>query len=369
MVKHFQFSRRQFMQWSAAGAVASVARPAAALNPASSENVVGRAKSAATGPAVSRLQISNPARIKALQLTDIHYFGSTQVPALDRKTNEDLPRLLDVAQPDLVMLTGDLWHENPDGNGREYMEYGVAQLEKLGVPWLFVWGNHDKLDDYASGHDYLAAAKGSLYAGGATGGNYVVELADAAGAVRWELPCLNSSEVGVDAPVLDWLNGLAAERGEAKRVPALGVVHIPLTQYQDIWDEGISEGIKLESVASWETEPTAFEAWKQACGLRGVVCGHDHINNYSGVYEDVELVYGQATGSAGYGGDTIPKGGRLYTFNAESGSFASEVLFPDGTRWNAPEGWSTEAVLDIPWDTHKKRMVERRKRLFGDDAQ
>ena len=53
------------------------------------------------------------------------------------------------------------------------MEFAVGQIEKLGVPWLFTWGNHDRLTDYAHGQTFLAEAKHSLYRGGHSEGNYL----------------------------------------------------------------------------------------------------------------------------------------------------------------------------------------------------
>jgi hypothetical protein len=361
-MKSIHLTRRNFLALAAAGAAAAAVRSARAE---AALNVVGRTPAPQAGEPVSRLKIADPARIKALQFTDVHFFAAPEVPSSDKRTQEELPRLIEHAQPDLLMISGDLWHDNPEGRGREYMEFAIGQIESLGVPWLFTWGNHDQLDDYAAGHAYIAAAKGSLYAGGATGGHYRVELTDASGEVRWELPCLNSSDRGADAHAIAWLDALAAERADTKRVPALGVAHIPLTQYVDLWSSGEAEGVKLEDVCTWDSAPGVLAAWQRAFGLRGVICGHDHVNNYSGLIDGVELIYGQATGTSGYGGDSVPKGARLYTLNAESGSFASEVVFPDGTRWSAPDGWSTDQVADVPWDTPKKRQAERRNRPSG----
>jgi hypothetical protein len=88
-----------------------------------------------------------------MQVTDLHFFCHPDKPELDKRTIEELPRLRDLTQPDLIMVTGDFWHDNPGGKGQEYAEFAIDKISGLGVPWIFTWGNHDMLNDYAKGHD------------------------------------------------------------------------------------------------------------------------------------------------------------------------------------------------------------------------
>jgi hypothetical protein len=304
-------------------------------------------------PPLSVLAISAPSRIRALQCTDIHFFARTSEPGRDRQTIEDLSRLVDHAQPDILLVSGDLWHDNPDGRGKEYMEFAVDKLSQLGVPWLFTWGNHDKLDDYSAGHIFLQDARHSLYAGGQTGGCYTVQL-EHKGEPVFEFSCVNSSQEGCDQHTHDWLKALAAGRGDAKRVPAMGVGHIPVKQHHAAWRSADCVGILLETVNHHLERGATVPAWKQACDLRAVIAGHDHVNNYWGTVDGVAFHYGQATGSGGYGGDKVPKGAKLYTINAQSGEISATVCFPDGSTWVPEPGWKTDNVAEVPWDTEKK---------------
>lgn len=347
-----QFTRRSFLAGTALTAAASVT-----MGARSERFQVARAVSANAGAPVSKLSVADISRIRALQLTDLHFFCPPLELERDKTTIEHLPRLVELAKPDLLLVTGDLWHDNPGGRGREYMEFALEKLTALGVPWAFVWGNHDQLRDYAAGHEAMASAKHALYAGGATGGNYRVEVSGKDGETRFEFICVNTAQDGCDEHTIAYLDGLAKERSGARRIPAMGVMHIPVKQYFDAWRDGAPSGIRLEGVSHQMERGEALPVWKQACDLRACIAGHDHVNNYHATADGVSLYYGQATGSAGYGGDTLPKGARLYTINAETGNIASEIYFPDGSVWNPGPGWRTEDILDIPWNTEKKQRA------------
>lgn len=346
-------SRRGFL----AGAAGLAALPllGAASEP---KPFIGRDVSAKAGAPVARLKVADPSRIKALQLTDVHFFCPPTTLKRDEQTIENLPRLVEHTQPDLLLVTGDLWHDNPNGQGREFMEFAVDKITSLGRPWLFVWGNHDKLDDYAAGHEFLSAAKHSLYAGGGTGGCYRVEVGAAEGEACFEFVCVNSSAEGCDEHTRQFLAGLAAERGEARRVPAMGITHIPLKQHFEAWRSAEASGISLEGVHHQRERGATLPAWKQACDLRMCIAGHDHVNNFSGMADGVVMCYGHSTGVAGYGGDRLPKGAKLYTINAETGRVDADVHFPDGSTWRPEPGWRTADVLDIPWDTVAKKKAQ-----------
>jgi hypothetical protein len=296
------------------------------------------------------LKVADPARIKALQFTDLHFFATRDTrPENDTKTVEDLKRLVGHAEPDVLLISGDLWHDNPDSRGREFMEFAVAQVASLGVPWLFTWGNHDRLDDYSSGHDHIANAPHSLYRGGAAKGNYVVTLQGADGAPLWDLLCLNSGGGGVNASHHAWLAAHAEGRAERGAVPAMVVVHIPIKDYKTIWDNRSASGVRMEEVCFELEKGDSIGPMKAHGGIRAVFCGHDHVNDYHGRIEGIELVYGRASGHAGYGGKQVPKGSKLITINAQSGQYAHETLMADGTRWSPTPGMHIESHLDAPW--------------------
>jgi len=349
--------RREFLQ-AAAGAgavVAGLGLPRAAM-------AVNAGDTAVKTQAVATLNTG--ASIRLLQFTDVHFFCSRMLPNRDKRTIREFPALIDIAKPDAVLVTGDLWHDNPDGRGQEFMEFAVSELEKLGVPWLFTWGNHDQLDDVPKAHARFTTAKNSLYRGAETDGNYLVELTDTSGAAHFRLACLNSNNKGLGTPEHGWLQGVKPRIGA---VPSMVVAHIPVKQYSEIWNNKEASGVRLEEVCSEAEDGSSLAVLKDCVNARSMICGHDHVNDYSGVIDGVELIYGHATGWGGYGGDEIPKGAKLYTLDigGDGVEFAWETIFADGTRWKPERGYMADKILDTPWDVPAKKAEKAKEQQTG----
>lgn len=60
--------------------------------------------------------------------------------------------------------------------------------------------------------------------------------------------------------------------------------------------------------------------------MRAVFSGHDHKNDYAGLWQDIELVYGRVSGWSAYG--ELPRGGRLIEVNLADGSYSHKLVFP-----------------------------------------
>lgn len=306
----------------------------------------------------SSVQVQHAERIRILQFTDIHFFNARDRHGVgpDERSVVDMQQMVDLHQPDVVAVTGDTWHDNPDGRGGEFLEYSIRQLEGLGVPWLFTWGNHDLLGDYVAGHDALRAARNSLYRGGPTAGNYTVDLVDATGRRVWQLICLNTTNIGIQRPQRDWIDALWEKRQTAghEMPPAFCMLHIPVLQYHYIWEEEMAAGFKREAVCSWGENGSGLWHLQRLGNVKALFCGHDHVNDYSGAIEEIELVYGRATGHAGYGGEDVRKGAKLITANGATGAYSWETVFHDGTRWRPAPGFRTEEVMDSYWMRHRQ---------------
>lgn len=321
-------SRRSFLRVSTVGlAAAAYAGDGAASNDAPAWE--------------AHFKVNNASSIRVLQFTDVHFYnGINKWPREEeerrrQKTIDDMRRLVDHGKPDLLVVTGDLWHENPDGRGSEFMAYAVAQCEALGIPWAFAWGNHDSLDDESVGHKTLTGAKGSLYAGGESGGNYIISLEDASGTVLAQFFCLNTKKTGMQKETQAFVRQAAALFDV--RPMRLAACHIPVLQYREAWERKIASGIIGEAVCSEQEDGSSLQALRDA-GIQALFCGHDHVNDYSGVMDGVDLVYGRATGYAGYGEDKVAKGGKLYTLDPARKALEWVSLLPDGASWKPQPG-------------------------------
>lgn len=343
-MKRTAMGRREFLGATvAAGAFGLGARASAEPE----EPQPGLAIWQGDGSTKSSVKVAAADRVKILQVTDLHFHAEWLFALKDKRTLEDIKRIAGETQPDLLVVSGDLWHDNPDGTGEEMMQRSVAKMASIGLPWLYVSGNHDQMDDWTKGHAHITQAKNALYRGGPGGGNYSVDLTDATGKPLWQFVCLNSNRQGLGAAQHAWLTGPG--KAQLAAVPAFAVAHIPLKQQADAWTAKKAAGVQLERVCNEGEDGSSLGVLRQACDVRGYFCGHDHVNDYSAVVDSVELIYGHATGHSGYGGGDVPKGAKLITLNTQSGSFVWESIIADGTRWRPEAGLAIDQKLDTPW--------------------
>ena len=322
-----KLTRRQFLATTAAATTLPFLGNAAA------------APAETTAANKATISISNPHALKLLQFTDVHFFAEKNDPEQDKRTIEALPRLVEQAQPDLLIVTGDLWHENPDHRGHEYQEFAIDQLAALGVPWMFTWGNHDQVDDFNKGHIALAQAKNSLYRGVPDDGNYVVTATDHQGNPVWDFLCLNTHRMGIQKRQQQWLKMLSDAQNKETQAPgAFAAFHIPIHQYITIWQNKAASGVKREKVCNQEEKGASLPFLQDIDNLKACICGHDHVNDYAGTIGGIELCYGRATGYGGYGEEEVPKGAKLYTIDTTTQSWYWESLCPDGSRWHPKYG-------------------------------
>ncbi|MBX7259654.1 MAG: metallophosphoesterase [Candidatus Hydrogenedentes bacterium] len=328
-----RISRRSFLQATAGMAAALGTAGCASL----SHSTIQKAAES-DPPFLARLRVKNPASVRILQVTDLHFFGNRNLNAggrLNGKTCDEIQTIIDMTRPDMLLVTGDLWPDNPIERTAEFMQQSIDFCAAFGVPWAFTWGNHDQLPDFSVGHRYITEAKQSLYRGADTNGAYAVELTDGKGRAVWQILCLNTEKDGLCAGPQSELKhvGTALNTRAGGQAPGrFAAFHIPINQYKEVWESGIARGFYAEPQCIEKEDGTAL-AMMKSFGVRACFCGHDHVNDYSGVLDGVELVYGRATGWGGYGGMTLTKGGKLIELDCGTGQYRWSSVLPNGTRW------------------------------------
>ena len=282
---------------------------------------------------VRRLTAASPRQFRCLQVTDLHQFHTTAED--DDQTFADIAKYVHAWHPDLVLATGDLWHDNDHGEGPRGVDRLVRELGGLGIPWTTLWGNHDRLDDYQAGHDALAGATHSVYGGAFSHGDYRLEvLASGSGKPVLDLLCLNSNHEGLgpwQVGALRQLIDQVKSRGPAPG-QALLFHHIPMQELKSRLTAESFRGLKLEDVASLQDHGRTFPVVQEAGFIRACFCGHNHVNDYAVQLDRVSLNYGRSTGHAGYGGERLRKGAKLIDVDLASGEVQTSSVFPDGTR-------------------------------------
>ena len=338
-------TRRDFLHASPgllAAAVAAPRRLAAEAGPM--PPVIGRSTRApGVEDGVAVLSLGRRQGVRLLQFTDNHFFcgvkAGLEVTDDDTATERDWQSFVRLFKPDLVVASGDLWHDNPDGRGQATLEHALRRLERLGVPWTTCWGNHDQLDDYQRGHDALEAAQCSLYRGGATHGDHRLDLRvmgeGGVAKTAAHLFLMNSNRSGLTAWQLAWLRRTQAElrARDEHTLPALAFFHIPLLEQKTLFRAQLTPGICQEEVCHEQESGGALPVLAEPKVIRASFCGHDHVNDYAVRGGEVDLVYGRATGHAGYGGEKVRKGAKLIELDLRTGAYTQVTVFADGSRW------------------------------------
>lgn len=287
-----------------------------------------------TVPQKSIIPVDPDKPFRLLQLTDIHFFGTlekTPVEELNKKTYDHIKGIVQRFKPDAIVVTGDFWHENPDGKGLSYCTWAAQHIGELGLPWFYAWGNHDQVSDYSLAHSVLEKAPNSLYHRGDGNGNYRLTLADKnSQKPLWQFYMLNSGRIGLSQRETDWLTN---ECKSLPKTPGFVFCHIPVLQYKEIWDNGSAIGIKNEDVCNEKENGSALPVIAKTGKVDAMFVGHDHVNDYSAVHSGVKLVYGRATGFGTYGADKVEKGATLIEILPAKKDYSFQSVFPDGRTW------------------------------------
>ena len=256
--------------------------------------------------AQSRLKFDKEGRFKILQVTDMHINlkkGQSEV------CFELLKEAIGEERPDLVVFTGDQVTElNPGAAWKRLVE----QMNESGVPWTMVFGNHDH-EQGMSREEIYEIVKGAscclMSKGEVKGvGNYVLEIEkrdsrEVAAALYFMDSHSNSELKGVkgyqwvDFSQIDWFRKQSVRRD----CPSLLFLHIPLPEYCDAWN-GKTFGVRLEEICCPRLNSGLFTALRESGQVMGVFAGHDHENDFIGMYYDIALGYGRVSaGKNAYG--------------------------------------------------------------------
>jgi hypothetical protein len=289
-----------------------------------------------------------------VQLTDVHWHDGEPE---DLGSRELIERVLDAERPDLVALTGDIVGGDASHDPSEAMRQVAAPILARRVPWAMVFGNHDDEGDL-SRLDLLRIQQElplCLTEPGPeplTGiGNYVLRIAsarsDALAAALYFLDSGSYSDTGIGQYAwiardqVTWLmeqaDALALEYSASSpaRLPALAFFHLPLPEYNDVWEHEVCRGHKYEPICCPAVNSGCFAALVEA-GVMGAFVGHDHLNDFEGELLGVRLCYGRASGYATYGRDDFARGARVIRLREATRAFETWLRLDDGTALTDP---------------------------------
>jgi len=107
----------------------------------------------------------------------------------------------------------------------------------------------------------------------------------------------------VGDPEIEWYHKKTQELKEkyGTNVHHLGFFHIPVPEYMDLYNDYEFYGHRNEDVSCPLINTGFFDALKKNGDIQAIFVGHDHLNDYGGWIDNIELVYGRRMGYAGYG--------------------------------------------------------------------
>ena len=283
--------------------------------------------------------------ISFLQVTDLHLGSSAEGKwEKDIITFRRIKRLVEMYDPDFIAITGDLMTgEKPFG--ALLAANCVNFFDSLERPWIYIFGNHDPEGGFGRDKIYevfnfskwgilgfhpAKIDEGKKY-------DFLVDLIiKGDGVPKWQIYNFDSGShkgfKSIKKDQLDWYRKMSAESAEkaGKQIPAVAFFHIPLIQYQWLWeDKSIKkEGESKEKVCYEEDDGSVYDAFVDVGNIKATFCGHDHYNNYWGTYKGgIILAYGYISGEMT--NHAWPVGGKLVKLPLNNGKIEIKNVIPD----------------------------------------
>lgn len=304
---------------------------------------------------------------KVVQLTDVHIGGGFMSTQKDSMAINAVAAMLSAEKPDLVVVTGDIAYPVPfqagTFNNKSSASLFADLMEKLGVYWVPVFGNHDteaysyfsrkQISDFYSQDKYAHC----LFQAGSEDvdgyGNQIINIKNSKGEITQSLVMLDSHSY-VDGDYLgimwkydtihenqvkwyeDTLNELKADNNNIMP-KSLAFFHIAIPEYKEAWDEYKANNFadtdnvkyvygtaaeKEYSVYTSEHNYGFFDKVQELGSTQGMFCGHDHLNNFSINYKGVRLSYGYSIDYLAYTG--------IMKFGLQRGCTVIDIA-PDGS--------------------------------------
>ena len=257
-----------------------------------------------------------------LNFTDPHFADNDKRALMACTESITMRRLVNKVKPDLITVTGDLICS-------DCASYSIKKIcalfESFKIPWAPVFGNHE--DESNMDKNYMADVfmscphcifKKNDPAMGV--GNYIIQILEDDRIVE-ALFMMDSGHSQVNEKQQEWFRRNADQINlrSNKKAEISVLFHIPLPEYQyafdaawdvlpNTWKRDYSacgerhEEICCEKRAGIPVQRGFFEILKNAGSVKYVFCGHEHVNNFSILYQGVRLTYTMKVGKASGGG-------------------------------------------------------------------
>ena len=257
-----------------------------------------------------KITFNESGELKIVQFTDTH-------TELSRERHleifEIIPKILEIENPDLAVVTGDvITEDNPERGWSRLAEI----FNKAGIPYAIVFGNHDSKHNLTRKEvaAYIEKLPGILNKNDKKSGGYTNFILSVYGKEykrKALLYFMDSNDYSTLRPLVGGWGWFTHEqvgwyKKRSKKItaenngipyPALAFFHIPLPEYYDALNNKISPPIGAinETPCSPLINTGMFAAMLESGDVMGTFVGHDHTNDSIGINYGIALAYGRVT--------------------------------------------------------------------------
>jgi hypothetical protein len=257
--------------------------------------------------------------------------------------------VIQTEQPDLIVFTGDVIYSEGCTDPEQAFTDAVAVAEQSGIPWVALFGNHDsevnitreRLLEIQMEHKNSLIERNPAISGY---GNMALQVEDRKGQVASVLYMFDSGDYSnhpkvdgyawIQRDQIEWYRTESiafTKQNNGKPIPSLAFFHIPLQEYQLVWDRETCYGQKEEQVCCSRINSGMFAMMLEMGDIMGTFVGHDHVNDFWGVLHGIRLSYGRATGYNTYGKFGFQHGARIIRLRQGEREFNSWLRLEDGS--------------------------------------
>ena len=304
------------------------------------------------------LRFDEDGKFRILMVSDIH--GGVGYDEM--RTVRAMQTLVDHTAPHLVLLGGDIAgpgsiHVANQEELKTLLDGLVSPMEQAGIPWAHVYGNHDdnfglcNADQQPVYERYPNCLSKHSPAGVSGVSNYVLPVWDKEGKTilfnvfgldthhgmpefRKEFSMAegvqpieptgleNEDESPLRFDQVNWYyqTSRAMEDYAGHKIPALMYMHFPLPEHRMVAmhrEECGFEGTQMSPICCSKLNSGLFSACLQRGDVKAIFCGHDHKNDFSGVYCGVRLGFDGYLSYCACHVEAL-RGGRLFEISADS---------------------------------------------------
>lgn len=297
------------------------------------------------------------------QFTDMHW-----TPTSDRiaETEQVIRSVVTLEQPDMILLTGDIVTGQPAAEGWQSL---VEIFNSLQTPFVVALGNHDpeemnaeEIYEILKASPYFANPHASRGTSDYFDGSLGIESSQKDGKAAYiyffnshNKPAIRDHGTydKIKWEQIEWYRKTSRENAElynnGEPIPALAFFHIPVTEYRMLKDDVKTYGNWEEGIASGEINSGLFSSFLDMGDMMGAFVGHDHNNDFIGIYKDVALAFGRCSGLDAYG--DLARGGRIIKLFEGERRFETWVTTPAGREatYYYPSGFNSEDEANMDY--------------------